>query len=69
VLASIVEVDAGACYEIIHRARNEDLARLSQCSESRSDMNGEARELVSVTLTLAGVQTCSDLKGLEGGLF
>ena len=55
VLASVVELDTGACDEISYGSRNEDFARLRKRRDSRSNVNGESCELVAVALTLAGV--------------
>jgi hypothetical protein len=64
VLASVIELDARACDEILHRSRNEDFARLRKSGKSRSDVDGEARQLLTVAFALACMQTRSNLKTL-----
>ncbi len=47
-LASVLELDAGACDQILDRSGNENLTRLSECGESRSDVHRQTSELLEV---------------------
>src|SRR5207237_8053369 len=56
------EVKVGAGDQVPHRRGDKHFARARERSNPRSDVDGEARDLVADELTLAGVQTGPDLE-------
>src|SRR3989442_2780118 len=56
----LAKVETGACDEILHRARHQDLARPRLCHDARACMDGHAGELVIHALALARVAPGAD---------
>ena len=52
----VLELDPRARHQVLHRARDEHLARPGLGGHSCADADGDSRELAVVQLTLAGVQ-------------
>jgi len=61
-VATILELDAGTCHEILDRARHEHFARLSLQRDARADVDGDAANLLLRQLALAGMQTGANLE-------
>ena len=53
--AAIFEAEARADYEVLHGARDDDLARLGERGNPGADVYGDAADVVSDQLALAGV--------------
>ena len=55
-VSTVVKLDAGACHQVFHGARDENLARLGKRGDSRPDVNGDSGQLPGLSLTFTGVQ-------------
>jgi hypothetical protein len=61
VLASICELEAGTRHEIGYRARDQDLTRLRQCSDPRSDMDSDSAKVSASPHAFTRVHTRTQL--------
>ena len=59
--AAVVEGETGAGDEILDRLRDQHLARSGERRDPCPGVHGDAADLLSVELTLAGVDSCTDL--------
>jgi hypothetical protein len=64
---TVREGDAGTIDKILDRTGHQHLPRLGQGRDACSDVNGDATNVVTSPLTLAGVQTASDLNAARVG--
>jgi hypothetical protein len=56
-LAPVHEVDPGSDDQVLHRARDQDLARYCQGPDAGGDVDGQAPQVVASHLALAGMQS------------
>jgi hypothetical protein len=56
-LAAVVERDARAADEILHRARDEDLAGVGEPGQPRTDVHRDAHQLATALFALARVES------------
>src|SRR5215218_2790042 len=66
-LAARLEGEAGARDEILHRPRDEHLARLRETGDARTGVDGDAAHVGAVELALAGVQAGADFDPERAG--
>ena len=66
VATAISELKTGACDQVSHRTRHEDLARRGRCHYSSTNVYGHPAQLTARHLTFTGVDTCSDSKAEPG---
>ena len=64
---SIIELDPRAGHEILHRARDEQLARLGQRRDALADVDRDAADVLVYQLTLAGMEAGSGLEFEDRG--
>jgi hypothetical protein len=66
---SITEFDSGANHEVLHRGGDEDFPGLRKPSNTRTDVNGNAGQIIVAELTLSGVEPTADLDPNPARLF
>src|SRR3954453_2306986 len=59
--AAAAEAQAGTGHQILHGARYQNLARAGQRGDARTDVNGDAADIVADHFALAGMQPGADL--------
>src|SRR5207302_8312853 len=64
--SAVLELEAGACDEVTHGARDENVARTGLGGDARADRDGDAGHLAVEQRAFAGVQARADVKAQPG---
>ena len=60
VFTVVLKLETGACDEIGHSARDEDLAWLSKCRDSSTDVGPDSSDVITTALDFTGVHSDPD---------